>query len=252
MSEFFSPSLRMALDGAISRLVHDLSSAPLAPDEERKRAIAKYRSARAQTIAIIEKLTPQQVNFSAGGKAWSIGQNVEHLLLTETLYKTYMRSLIDLARKTGRDGGERNVTLTFAELDNSLALIPRDVMPKLTLPLNALNAVMPRAIREAMFRFPLIPGVNPTASQPALTQDIAELRSRAASSLNSMEEIFSGNLPLNLMDMTLTHPVLGTNNVAQILGILAAHEERHHLQMRTILTNPRFPVRDGEERSSTI
>jgi hypothetical protein len=48
-------------------------------------------------------------------------------------------------------------------------------------------------------------------------------------------------MPPNLRKITLSHPVIGTNNIAQIFGIIAAHEERHHGQMRRVMENPRFP-----------
>ena len=141
----------------------------------------------------------------------------------------------------GKHGGKRNIDLTFDELDNSIAFIPRDVIPKLTVPLNVLNLFVPRAVREAMFRFPLIPALNPSASQPTRSQPIAELRSRAVLSLDATGKIFCGELPPHLIDMTLSHPILGTNNIVQLLGILTAHEERHHGQIRAVLANSRFP-----------
>jgi hypothetical protein len=48
-------------------------------------------------------------------------------------------------------------------------------------------------------------------------------------------------MPSNLLKMTLSHPILGTNNIAQIFGIISAHEERHHGQMRRVIGNPGFP-----------
>jgi uncharacterized damage-inducible protein DinB len=248
MSSGFSiASLGLAIDGAISRLVHDLTSPPLPPGEERTRAIAKYRAARAGTLAIIRDLTQEQSDFFPARKVWSIGQNVQHLLLTEMLYRTQMQNLIDLAGK----GGKQNIELTFNEIDNSIAFIPRDVIPALTVPLNMLNIFVPRAVHEAMFRTALIPALHPSASAPTRTQPIAELRSQAASSLNATEEIFRGKLPPNLMNMTLTHPVLGTNNIAQILGILAAHEERHHGQIRRVLADSRFPPDESDTTAKT-
>lgn len=249
-------SVGMAIDGAVSRLFRDLTSprlpAVVEQNREHHRAIAKYRAARAQTLVIIRDLTQTQADFSPAAKVWSTGQNVEHLILTEKLYRAQMRKLIDLARKGGRHGVKRNIELTFGDIDNSLASIPRDVMPMLTVPLQAMNLFIPRAVRETMFRFPLIPALNPTASEPAGSQPIADLRSRAVSSLGDTEEIFRGKLPLNLMDMTVSHPVLGTNNVAHLLEILAAHEERHHLQIRKLLTNPGFPAPRWEEPSSAV
>ncbi len=244
---FSASSLGMTIDGAISRFLHDLTSPRRASGADHNPALARLRSARAQTLAIIQHLTQAQADFTPGAKVWSVGQNVEHLILSENLYRAQMRKLIDLARKAGRQGGKRNIDLTFGDIDNSFAFIPRDVIPKLTLPLSVMNLFIPRPVREAMFRFPLIPALNPSASEPAGKQPIAELRSRAVSSLNATGDIFNGKMPLNLGDMTVSHPILGTNNVTQLLDILAAHEARHHIQIRTLLANPLFPApRRGE------
>jgi hypothetical protein len=236
-NRFSIASVGLAIDGAISRIVHDLTAPPLPPGEDRIRAIAKYRVAREGTLALIQDLTQEQAGFFPAARAWSIGQIVEHLLLTEELYRTQMRKLIDLARR----GEKRNIELTFDDIDNSIAFIPRDVIPKLTVPLNVLNVFIPRAVREAMFRTPLIPALNPRASQPTGGQSIAALRARAVSSLHATEEIFRGALPPDLMNKTLSHPIIGTNNVARIFGILEAHEERHHGQIRAVMADPRFP-----------
>lgn len=238
MSDTFSfNSAGRALDGAISRLVHGLTAPPAPPGEEWDAALAPYRAAREVTATIICDLTQAQTDFSPAANVWSIGQNVEHLLLTENLYRTQMRHMIDLARK----GGETNIELTFQEINTSIAFIPREVMPIFTVPLKVFNMFIPQAVRETMFRVPLIPAVNPTVSEPARRQPILELRSRALSSLAATEEIFKGELPPNLPDITLSHPILGTNNILQIFGIITAHEERHHGQMRAVLRNPRFP-----------
>jgi len=239
MSDIFSlRSAGRALDGAISRLVHGLTTAPPPPGEEWNRAIEQYRAAREETIAIIRDLTQAQADFRPALQVWSIGQNVEHLLLTESLYRRQMQNLIDLA---GR-GGKTDIELTFRQINTSIAFIPREVMPMFTMPLKVLNMFMPRAVRETMFRITLIPAVHPSVSNPARSQPIAELRARAVSSLAATEEVFRGDLPANLRHMTLSHPILGTNNIVQIFGIITAHEERHHGQMRRVLENARFPA----------
>jgi hypothetical protein len=239
MNDGFSlTSAGRALDGAISRLVHDLTAPPPPPGEERNTALAQYRAARQITIALFAGLTQIQADFSPAENAWSVGQNVEHLLLTENLYRTQMRNLIDLARK----GGETSIELTFKEINTSIAFIPREVMPMFTMPLKVFNMFVPQAVRETMFRLPLIPALNPSVSNPARSRPVAELRSWAVSSLADTEELFRGDLPPNLNDMTLSHPILGTNNIVQIFRIITAHEERHHGQMRGVLGNSRFPA----------
>src|SRR5580658_5922416 len=152
-----------ALDGAISRLVHDLIEPP---GQERNAAIAQYRAAREKTVDIIRNLTQKQSDFSPGPNVWSIGQNVEHLLLTEKFHRTQMRKLIDLAGK----GSGTNIDLTFQQIDTSFAFIPRDVMPMFSMPLKVFNVFVPRAVRETMFRFPLIPAMHPSVSTPSGSQ----------------------------------------------------------------------------------
>lgn len=229
------------LDGAISRLIYDLTARPLPPDEELARAIAKYRAAREGTIAIFQDLTQTQADFFPAPRVWSVGQIVQHLLLTEELYRPIMRKLIELAA----NGQKHNIELTFGEIDNSIAFIPRELMTKLAAPLQVVNMLMPRAVREAMFRIPLIPASNPTASRPEASQPIAVLRNRAVSSLEETEEIFRRALPRGLMSVTMSHPMLGVNNIIGIFGIITAHEERHHGQMRSVIDNPRFPSREA-------
>ena len=94
MSEPFTfGSAGRAIDGAISRLVHDVVTPAAAPAEERAAGLEQYRVARAGTIAIIRDLSPTQAQFKPAMNVWSISQNVEHLLLTEELYRTQMQRL---------------------------------------------------------------------------------------------------------------------------------------------------------------
>jgi hypothetical protein len=240
-------SIRQSLDGALARLVYDLTSPAGPPAEELARAIAGYRTAREGTLSILENLTQRETDFSPAAGAWSVGQNVEHLLLTDELYRGYLRTLIDLAQK----GGEKHLTLTFTEIDTSIAYIPRDVIPMLSVPLTLLTTVMPRVVRENLFRLPLIPAVTPSATNPAArSYPVDELRARAAASLTALEEMFSGELPAGLAEVTLGHPLLGINNVPQIFRILEAHEERHHQQMRGTIDKARATPPQPDSRSS--
>jgi hypothetical protein len=238
MSEPFSlASAGRAIDGAISRMVHELVTPAAAPAQERTEALHQYRLARDGTLAIFGNLSQAQASFKPAPNVWSIGENVEHLLLTEDLYRTQIRDLIALARR----GGGTNIDLTFKEINTSVAYIPREVIPFLSAPLKVFNMFVPQPVREVMFRLPLIPAIAPTVSTPSTVRPIEELRARCTTSLAATEAVFRGDLPPNVDRVTLTHPILGTNNIAQIFRIIAAHEERHHTQMRGVLQNSRFP-----------
>jgi hypothetical protein len=226
-----------ALDGAFSRFVNDLVAPPPAPGREWPTALAKYSVARDATLTLISDLRQDQSDFFPAPGVWSIGQNVEHLLLTERLYRNQFRNLIALAGK----GDETNIALTFEHIDTSIAFIPRDLMPFFSMPLNVFNAFMPRVVRETMFRLPLISATNPTSSEPAPYRSIVDLQTRCITSLAETEALFDRDLPSNLKDMTLSHPLLGTNNILGLFGIITAHEERHHGQIRRVMESPRFP-----------
>jgi DinB superfamily len=238
MSDNFSiASAARALDGAISRMVHDLVAPAPPPGQEWTAAVGQFRTVRERTIELVRDLTQEQADFSPAANSWSAGQITDHLLLSEKLYRTQCQNLIELA-KTGE---KTNIELTFQQVNTSVAFIPREVIPLFTLPLKMFNFFVPHAVRETMFRFPLIPALNPRVSDPAPSRPINELRSSLASSIDATEAIFRGDLPAKLKNMTLSHPILGTNNIVQVLGIMGAHEERHQTQIRAVLANPRFP-----------
>ena len=226
-----------AIDGAISRMVQGIVAPETAPAEERSAGLQQYRAAREGTISIIQGLSQRQAEFQPAENKWSISQNVEHLLMTEDLYRAQIQNLIALARS----GNGTNIELSFREINTSIAYIPREVIPLFSLPLKMFNMFVPQPIREQLFRVPFIPAIAPTVSTPETCRPLAELRMQCNSSLSATEAVLRGDLPANLDKMTITHPILGTNNIAQIFRIIAAHEERHHTQMRGVMENARFP-----------
>jgi hypothetical protein len=238
MTEPFTlASAGRVIDGVVSRMVHDIVTPAAASAPERTAGLHQYRVAREGTLSIIRNLSQNQASFKPATNVWSIGEIVEHLLMTEDLYRAQIQDLIVLARR----GGGTNIDLTFKEINTSVAYIPRELIPFFSVPLRVFNMFVPQPVREVMFRLPLIPAVAPTVSTPSTVRPIEELRACCTTSLAATEAVFSSDLPANTDRMTLTHPILGTNNIAQIFRIIAAHEERHHTQMRGVLHNSRFP-----------
>lgn len=235
---FFNSSLGHMIDGAVSRLVQDLVAPPPLPGQELKTAIEQFRAVRERTIAITADLTQAQADFSPGQKVWSIAQIVDHLILSEQLYRGQFRKLLEMAK----EGKQTSYDLPLSELNPSVAFIPQDLLPLLTAPLNLINMFVPRAFRETMFRFPLIPATNPSASAPRPSRPVDEWRADLAATLPATEALFEGGIPARLNEVSMSHPMLGANNVVQIFRLLAAHEERHHGQIRALQQNPRYPA----------
>lgn len=235
-SPFFPAALRQAIDGAISRIVQDIVAPQPLPEQERQLALDQFVVVRQRTLDLITPLTQPQASFQPASGSWSVAEILDHLLLTEKVYRTQLQRLVDLAR----GGKATSVQLSLKEMNASIAPIPRDIMPYFEKPLLLMNSLVPHSLRETMFRFPLIAGVNPAASDP-LRKDIALLRTELESSLAASKALFEGEMPARLNEMTLTHPMLGSNNVVTLFRLLSAHEERHHGQTRKVLAHPNCP-----------
>ena len=229
-------SFYQTIDGAISRVVRGIVTPVQLPEQELKAAIRQYSEVRGKTLELACNITAAQAAFRPGPKVWSVAENLDHLLLTEKSYRVQLLRLIELARA----GKATSIDLTLKEMNASIGPIPRDVIPMFEMPLRMMNAFIPHAVREAMIRFPVIPAINPNISDPQ-QRDLAVLRAELVSSLEETKALFEGQMPERLLEMTVTHPILGSNNVVKIFQLMSAHEERHHGQMRSVLANPRLP-----------
>lgn len=73
---------------------------------DRDRAISDslrlFTRVRSGTIRLVDGLTDEQAGYMPGPDAWSVAQILDHLLLTEALYRTQIMRLLDLAREGKR------------------------------------------------------------------------------------------------------------------------------------------------------
>jgi hypothetical protein len=193
---------------------------------------------------MVSGLTPEQANFTQGRDTWSVAQNLDHLLLTEALYRGQIRRLLDMAR----EGRQTNIDVSLGEVDLSLPFIPKAMMPLVALPLTMMNMFVPSVVRETILRFPIMKAKNPKISEPAAAKPIAMLREQLTSSFAETEALFVGELPADAGRVTVSHPVFGRNTIANVFGLMAAHEERHGAQMRELMRQQRFPAGSNANR----
>lgn len=230
-------ALYHAIDGTISRVVRGIITPAPAPHQELSLALAGFSDIRQQTLELACNVTAAQAAFRPAPKAWSVAEVIDHLLLTEQSYRTQLQRLIDLAR----DGKATSIQISMKEMNPSVGPIPRDIIPLFEVPLRMMNPFIPRALREAMIRFPVIAAINPNNTDPAV-KDIAVLRAELIGSLDATKALFETEMPARLLGMTISHPVLGTNNVVEIFRLMTAHEQRHHGQIRSVLADRRLPA----------
>ena len=109
------------------------------------------RSTRAETLRICCGVSQAQSEFARRGR-WSVGENLHHLALADDLYRSYFAELIDL-QKSGRRAVLR---VGFADVNTSIAYIPKPILPLLEIPFTIANMFVPNVIRETMMQVRLV------------------------------------------------------------------------------------------------
>jgi uncharacterized damage-inducible protein DinB len=196
-----------------------------------------FRSTRQATLSLAEGLTQPQSEFSPAPGKWSAGEVLDHLLLSEKLYREKFAQLIELQKA----GKKAEVVSSFAEIDTSIMAIPKAALPFLEMPFTMMNLFVPSAVREAMTRYRLMPAQAPQVAQPHQGRRLTELQAELRSSFQETEGLFLMNPNLDYRAMYLSHPLMGRNNALQTMRIMALHEQRHQEQVRTIRRAPGFP-----------
>jgi hypothetical protein len=199
--------------------------------------LALFGAARQRTLELNAGLTQVQIAFSPAAGQWSVGEVLDHLLLAEALNRRDIAELIDLAQSGRRPYLKR----TFADMNVSMAYIPQSMLPYLEVPFRLLSMVVPRSAREFLTRYRLVPAQSPDVGTPRKGRAIDELRQELRSSLQETEALFEANPTLDYQAMIQQHPLMGVNNVLQLLRIVALHEQRHQSQISDTLRHPGFP-----------
>jgi hypothetical protein len=101
--------------------------------------------------------------------------------------------------------------------------------------------MVPPAIRELMATFRWLPAQNPKVAEPAPGKPIGGLRNDLRASIDATAQLLKDNPSIDFRRLRYQHPLLGDNNVAQLIRIVSFHEQRHHEQIRDILKSRTFP-----------
>ena len=195
-------------------------------------------SARADTLRLVASLTQQQLDFSPRPGRWSIGEVVDHLLLSEGMYRDEAARLVQLKRAGQRPYLRRS----FDEINVSPMHLPDVVLPWLAMPLTVMNYFVPAVVRELATEYMPVPMRNPDRATPRPRRRGDELRAGLLSSLAETRALLTANADLDFREMVSEHPLMGASNVPQILAFLARHERRHQGQIGRVKADPRFPV----------
>ncbi|MFN0171376.1 MAG: DinB family protein [Bryobacteraceae bacterium] len=200
-------------------------------------ALELFRTTRADTHSLIRGLTQRQADFRANAQTWSIGQVLDHLLIAERLYREAIQDLIRLAKA----GHRPVISKSFSEVDTSIAHIPRSVLPFLDVPFTVVNMFVPSFVREVMAEFRIVPAQNSKLAEPAFSTPVLELRDALRDSFDDTAALIKMTTGVDFRALRYQHPLLGDNNVPQLMRMVAYHEKRHQSQIRDNVNSRHYP-----------
>jgi DinB superfamily len=185
--------------------------------------LQRFRQTRQRTLSLVRDLAQDELDRRPAPNSWSVGEVLDHLLLAETFFRKEIHELI--ARR--KEGRSPLLVRGFRDLDISVGPLPRGLFPWLSVPLTLTNLFVPAFVRDFLVRSRLIPARHPTAATPRRGRRAADLRAELAASLAETEALFQANPSIDFRALRYVHPVLGNNNVLDLLRIVTLHEERH-------------------------
>jgi len=200
-------------------------------------ALELLRLTRAETLSMSSGLSQGQVDYQPAPGRWSVGEVLDHLLHSEKLYQDIIARLIELEK----DGKRAVISDSFAQVNTSIAYIPKPMLPFIELPLAVFNLFVPTFVREVMTEFRILPAQNPDIARPERGKPLGELRDALRASYEKTAALFTDNPTLDYRRMRYRHPLMGDNHVLEVLRIVAFHERRHQSQMRDVLNLKEFP-----------
>ena len=177
------------------------------------------------------------MDYTPAPDEWSIGEVVDHLILSEKLIREDIAELIALS-KAGR---EPRLYRSFADFNARPFFMPKCALPFLEIPLSVLTLFVPGSIRDFVVRYTPVRALAADVALPLRGKPTAELLDGLRSSLQETEVLFVANPTLDYDRMRHQHPLSGVQTVPELLNTLGLHEQSHHEQIAMILASSRFP-----------
>lgn len=205
------------------------------------KSLDEFAATRAQTLAMMNGLTQEQLEFVPAQNRWSIGEVLDHMLRAERVNREQVAQLIRLKR----EGKRPELRLTFSDLNISVPGLPGSLLPLFEAPLTLMNMFVPDSLRNYLTRTRLVSFRNPDAATPQASRPAAELRCDLIVSLEATKTLFQNNPDLDYEDMFVQHPLLGRYDVPGLLRFMSAHEHRHQSQIIDIKDSLPMPVSTG-------
>lgn len=222
-----------SIEGFVAGLVKQFTARPDTVASE----LSRLALIRRQTLGLLSYVTEEQAAWSPKAGAWSVVQILDHVVLFEGLYREAISKLIALQKQ----GRKPEIKYSLGDIDVSMPGVPRAVWTAIEVPLDIANNFIPAVVRQTIIRFPIVAATSPKIADPRPGLTLAGIKEQLEEAARLTTELLAAPLPDDGRNMKVSHPILGVNNVVDLLGLIAAHEERHQRQIRDVLMNPRLP-----------
>ena len=194
-------------------------------------ALQRFRETRERTLALVRDLSQDEMDRRPAPESWSPGEILDHLLLAETFFRGEFREL--LAR---RAAGRAPVLLRgLRDLDISVGPIPKGLLAWLEVPLTVMSLFVPAFVCDFLIRSRAVPARHPTVANPRRGRPAADLRAELDASIAETAALLEANPAVDYRALWHVHPLLGNNNVLDLLRLAALHEGRHQERIAEIV-----------------
>lgn len=180
--------------------------------------LRKGEEARARVKANFESLIPHQLDWRSPDGGWSIGQCIDHLIITDCLYFPVFKKI-----------AERNYSMNSWERWSPFSGLFGKAL---------LNAVQEKQVRKTKTARIFTPGEN------AIDAVVFE---RFHKHQDSLLRYISGYRELNIDRIRVSSPVskFVTYSLRKAISILIEHQHRHILQALRVKSSKEFPMEIG-------
>jgi uncharacterized damage-inducible protein DinB len=189
--------------------------------------LAEFRRVRSETLRLVEGLSQEQFDWLPAAEKWSIGEVLDHLLLAEQFFRRDLERLAEASRAKR----PMHIRHTFHDLDIGLPFVPRSLIPALDLPLTLATLFVPAGVLNVLAASRLSPMRHPSVAHPRRGRSAEALRRELRDASRQTAEILERFSASDAARMTVSHPLLGTRTVPELIRFVVHHERRHQGQI---------------------
>jgi uncharacterized damage-inducible protein DinB len=172
-----------------------------------------------------------ELDYAPAPGTWSVGEVLDHLILSDQLYYSELKELFALKEA----GKKPYLRRSFSDFNPSILFIPKPALPLLDVPFEVVNMFLPRTVRSFFIRSRLIPAEAPDSATPRPGRAGDVLRQELREGPDHLEALFAQLPNADFRTFKHYHPLLGENNVYEVLDFLTNHETVHQKQIREII-----------------